>query len=70
MCLQIVEQFQNDVCQIVRTLKISSSAVHDVMKDSGNLKKSLCAKDKDKNQRCMHVIFVPSGNAALKSGMI
>lgn len=68
--LQIAQPFQNNLPhhEIAKTLNISSSAVTQYQKKSGE---SLCAKDKAKKpQYWTLMVFRPSGSTALNTGMI
>ncbi len=65
---KIEEYFKNNVPQrqIAKALQISSSTVHNIIKDSEKLEKSLCVRD-----FCwMPVVFGPSDDTASLIGMI
>lgn len=52
LCLQIVEEYQNNVPhnKIAKSLNFSSSTVHNIIKGAEDLDQSLCSRDKAENQ--------------------
>ncbi len=64
---KIVEYFKNNVpqCQIAKAMEISSSTVHNIIKVSEKLEKSLCIRDKAKD-----LLWMPSDDTASLIGMI
>ncbi len=68
----IVEYFKNNIPQrqIAKALQISSSTVHNIIKDSEKLEKSLCIRDKAEDLCWMPVVFGPSDDTASLIGMI
>ncbi len=69
---KIVEYFKNNVprCQIAKALQISSSNVHNIIKDLQKLEKSLCVRDKAEDLCWMPVVFGSSDDTASLIGMI
>ncbi len=70
---KIVEYFKNNVpqCQIAKALQISSSTVHNIIKISEKLEKSLCVRDTAEDLCWMPLVFGPSDDtAASHIGMI
>ncbi len=66
VCKMIMEYFKNNLCrcQIANALQISSCTVHNIIKYSEKLEKSLCVRDKVKDLCRMPVVFRPSDNTA------
>ncbi len=64
--------FKNNVPQrqIAKALQISSSTVHNIIKNSEKLEKSLCVRDKAEDFCWMPVVFGPSDGTASLIGMI
>ncbi len=63
----IMEYFKNNNlcrCQIAKALQISSCTVHNIIKYSEKLEKSLCVRDKVKDLCWMPVVFGPSDDTA------
>ncbi len=62
----IMKYFKNNVrrCQIAKALQISSCTVHNIIKYSEKLEKSLCVRDKVKDLCWMPVVFGPSDDTA------
>ncbi len=69
---KIVEQYQKGVSQrkIAKSLKLSSSTVHNISKDSENLEQSLCVRVKAGKPYWMPVIFGPLDGTASHTGML
>ncbi len=69
---KIVEYFKNNVpqCQIAKALQISSSTVHNIIKDSEKLETSLCVRDKAEDLCWTPVVFGPSDDTASLISMI
>ncbi len=69
---KIVEYFKNNVPQrqIANSLQISSSTVHNIIKRSEKLEKSLCVRDKAEDLCWMPMVFGPSDDTASLIGMI
>ncbi len=67
----IVEYFKNNIPQrqIAKALQISSSSAKS-LKDSNNLKNSLCVRDKAEDLCWMPVVFGPSDDTASLIDMI
>ncbi len=72
VCNKIVEHFKNNIPQhqTAKALQISSSTVHKSSKDSENLEKSLCVRDRAEDLCWMPVVFGPSDDTASLIGMI
>ncbi len=69
---KIVEQYQKGVSQrkIAKSLKLSSSTVHNIIQDSENLEQSLCVRVKAGKPYWMPVIFGPLDGTASHTGML
>ncbi len=69
---KIVEYFKNNIPQrqIAKALQISSSTVHNIIKDWEKFEKSLCVRDKAEDLCWMPVVLGPSDNTASLIGMI
>ncbi len=69
---KIVEQYQKGVSQrkIAKSLKLSSSTVHNIIQRFRNLEQSLCVRVKAGKPYWMPVIFGPLDGTASHTGML